>query len=337
MMASGNTFKTPSFDTERRKVMTRHRRAVSVGDFESMAYTHYRSICLSCRISDEEGRPIQQCSEGCKNQTARSRQEATDLAISRVYKLANDLVAACKACMADHSKGKTARNELLIKFRLLVLEALHTPKENRTPMHNVTLAAAGTMPSLWNAQIPTFLLTPGSLPIEIFVDASVKGIGYTNGNQWAAWELTRGWRSEGRNIPWAEFVAVELGLRMLAADKTGGRIVRVRSDSTSVVEALSMKSMRETRWQDNAILKKILALCDEHRFAMAIEWVPTKENPADDPSRGVYGNWDNRAGPKIAIPVHLEHLVMDIEEPGFERFVRRAEPQRHRRTRSMYV
>jgi len=35
------------------------------------------------------------------------------------------------------------------------------------------------------------------------------------GNQWAAWKLIPGWDSAGRDIGWAESIALELAILML--------------------------------------------------------------------------------------------------------------------------
>lgn len=52
--------------------------------------------------------------------------------------------------------------------------------------------------------------------IQLFVDASSSwGIGLVVGERWCAWELAKGWQGKGRDISWAEMVAVELAVRWM--------------------------------------------------------------------------------------------------------------------------
>ncbi|KAG6887565.1 hypothetical protein C0992_011788 [Termitomyces sp. T32_za158] len=52
---------------------------------------------------------------------------------------------------------------------------------------------------------------------EIFVDSSGWGIGFVHNDRCMAWKLTPGWNADGRDNNWAEMVAVELGLLVIAS------------------------------------------------------------------------------------------------------------------------
>jgi hypothetical protein len=61
---------------------------------------------------------------------------------------------------------------------------------------------------------------PPTSSIEFWVDASaVWGIGVIFNGFWDAWKLQGNWKSNGRNIGWAEFVVVKLGI-LLAVSRT---------------------------------------------------------------------------------------------------------------------
>jgi len=54
------------------------------------------------------------------------------------------------------------------------------------------------------------------LPLNIWVDTSISiGIGMLIDCHWAAWRLLEGWDSEGRDICWAEAIAIELAVGWL--------------------------------------------------------------------------------------------------------------------------
>lgn len=54
---------------------------------------------------------------------------------------------------------------------------------------------------------------PPHLDIPIYTDASSSfGLGVIIGAEWSAWRLLQGWKSDGRDIGWAEVIAVELAI-----------------------------------------------------------------------------------------------------------------------------
>jgi hypothetical protein len=128
---------------------------------------------------------------------------------------------------------------------------------------------------------------PKPLDSKLYIDTSSGwGIGLILDGKWLAWQFKEGWRSEGREIGWAEMVAVELAVRTLIAGKFTGCHVIIRSDNKGVVGAL--KVGRSWGTQQNAVLREIVKLIQEHGLWISTTWIPTLENPADGPSRGVF-------------------------------------------------
>lgn len=131
--------------------------------------------------------------------------------------------------------------------------------------------------------------------IPFFVDASTSwGIGIIFDGAWSAWQLLDGWRSDGREIGWAEMIAVELGVRL--AIHLGFRDIHfeIRSDNAGVIGALEAGKSRGI--PHNFSLQRITCLMRTYGIWLTMTYVPTKDNPADLPSRGV--------APTLPIPPH---------------------------------
>lgn len=143
---------------------------------------------------------------------------------------------------------------------------------------------------------------------QIYVDASTSwGIGFTFKGKWLAWKYKDGWFSEGRCIGWGEMVAIELALRTVIASKLANVHFKLRSDNQGVIGALAAgKSYNE---QENAILQHILSLFHDHSIWFTIEWVASAENPADDPSRGIFGPKEKLWPHPPKLPRHLKQYI----------------------------
>jgi hypothetical protein len=149
---------------------------------------------------------------------------------------------------------------------------------------------------------------PKPLDSKLYVDASsVWGIGLILDGKWLAWQFKEGWRSEGCEISWAEMVAVELAVRTLIAGKFTGCHVIIRSDNKGVVGALKARRSRGT--QQNAVLREIVKLIQQHELWISTTWIPTLENPADGPSRGVFPVNSLLYAFPPKIPFHLREFV----------------------------
>jgi hypothetical protein len=131
--------------------------------------------------------------------------------------------------------------------------------------------------------------TPNPEPIDskLYVDASSGwGIRLILDRKWLTWQFKESWKSEGREIGWAEMVAVELAVRTLIAGNFTGCHIIIRSDNKGVVGALKAGRSRGT--QQNTVLQEIVKLIQEHKLWILMTWIATLKNPADRPSRGVF-------------------------------------------------
>lgn len=161
---------------------------------------------------------------------------------------------------------------------------------------------------------------PTPLDTKLFVDASTGwGIGLVLDGRWLAWQFKDGWKAEGREIGWAEMVAVELAVRTLVTGKFFKSHVIVRSDNQGVVGALKAGKSRGT--QQNFILREIVRLIQDHELWISSIWVPTLDNLADGPSRGIFPDKKLLYAFPPRLPFHLTnflHRSVDYHDPALQ-------------------
>jgi hypothetical protein len=149
---------------------------------------------------------------------------------------------------------------------------------------------------------------PTPMTNDLFVDASTGwGIGLVLDGRWLAWEFQDGWKSDERDIGWAEMVAVELAIRTLITAKFANCHIRVQSDNQGVVGALKAGRSRGT--QQNLILREIVKIIQEYELWISTVWISTSENPADNPSRGIFPSRDLLYAFPPKIPFHLTKFI----------------------------
>jgi hypothetical protein len=102
-------------------------------------------------------------------------------------------------------------------------------------------------------------------------------------------------------------VAIELAIRTLVTAKFANVHIIVRSDNQGVVGALT--AGRSRGFQQNAILHEIVRLIQEHNLWISSIWIPTSENLADSPSRGVFTDKKLLYAFPPKIPFHLVKFV----------------------------
>lgn len=232
-----------------------------------------------------------------------------------------DLRHTLELMAAAHEGNTTA----LAEVKKLIVHAERTPRHSRTKGQkyillnwrspsssgrNTNLTLVSTQPQ---PIPPVYSLPPSSKGIEIFVDASAVGIGFVFKTQWLAWKFKRTSKipldKNGRIVmSWAELLAVEVGLRALITAGYRSTTISLRSDNTGVVEALQKKSWCQ-RHGIEEILVNILALCGEYGIKLKPSWVPTKENPADMPSRGLFPPWSLIFNFPPKLPTRLSELL----------------------------
>ena len=168
---------------------------------------------------------------------------------------------------------------------------------NATSTHNLTKhpIPKGVVHDIswWREQLSanfcgmTLRPPPAPLPLFICMDASTSwGIGLWVDGKWLAWRHREGWNVDGRDIGWLEMVAVELALTALIAAGFKDTHFIFHSDNMGVVGALGAGSSRNH--QQNSILRRIIHLFSHHGIWVTTKYIPTKQNPADNPSRGIF-------------------------------------------------
>ncbi|KAL1944125.1 hypothetical protein VTO73DRAFT_3310 [Trametes versicolor] len=172
--------------------------------------------------------------------------------------------------------------------------------------HRISAAALSDV-EWWRARLSdTFCgsnlyIPPMSTSHRIFVDASTSwGIGLVVNDRWFAWKLKDGWRSEGRDIGWAEMVAVELAVWHLVADGTTDTQFLIHSDNQGVCGALDAGCSRSL--QQNRVLQHIVGLFAVHGVWAKTVWVASKDNIADAPSRGVFPSVSDMLPSTVKLP-----------------------------------
>ena len=135
---------------------------------------------------------------------------------------------------------------------------------------------------------PRPIPTPSPLSdYNAYSDASSGvGITITIGPKWRAWQLFPGWKSQGRDIQWAEAIGFELLIRHLLTISKEGEHITVYGDNRGVVEGWWKKSSANK--PTNKVFRRILEVSESSNRTIYRRYVPSAENPADAPSRGRY-------------------------------------------------
>ena len=82
------------------------------------------------------------------------------------------------------------------------------------------------------------LLPRKSIDPGVWVDALMDwGIGVIIGNRWAAWKLKPSWKTDGRDIGWAESIALELSILWLLHDGHTDCDITMHGDNMGVIGA----------------------------------------------------------------------------------------------------
>lgn len=153
------------------------------------------------------------------------------------------------------------------------------------------------------------LIRPPALSsTEIWVDASTSwGLGIVFDGEWDSWKLIPGWKSDGRDIGWAEILALEFVIRLAILRGYSNTHFRIRSDNQGVIGALDAGKSRNS--QQNCVLRRIVSLMREHSLWITSLYVPSKDNLADVPSRGLPIRDMPRSTSTFTLPFCLRSFV----------------------------
>lgn len=180
-------------------------------------------------------------------------------------------------------------------------------------MHKITPLALEDI-AWWTSQLQAELCArklraiPDPLPLVVYVDASTSfGIGFLADNRWLAWRLLPGWKSDGRDIGWAEMVAIDLGLRALIHSGLRNVHIKFWSDNQGVVGAL--KAGRSRSLAQNDILRRLSSFALDHDIWFSVDWVKSADNLSDNVSRGIFPSTLARFRFPPPLPVYLKQFV----------------------------
>ena len=145
---------------------------------------------------------------------------------------------------------------------------------------------------------------------DIWVDASSSwGIGILFGDRWAAWswDPASSWRGCGRDIGWAEMVAVELAARYVSELGYSNVDVLIYSDNAGVVGAYNRG--RSRNFQVNEAIRRVDTIGMTLNILFRLEYVNTKNNLADPVSRGEPVASMSRL-PQLELPAELSTFLI---------------------------
>ena len=160
-------------------------------------------------------------------------------------------------------------------------------------------------------------LIPGPQPLidyRAFSDASSGfGVAITIGPKWRAWRLVEGWKSQGRDIQWAEAIGFELLAICLCELAKKGEHVTLHGDNRGVVEGW-WKGCSANR-PTNRVFRRIFQLTEVCDRTFYTRYVPSKQNPADAPSRGIYPPAELMLD-AVTVPQDVRPFLMDVKPWG---------------------
>lgn len=150
------------------------------------------------------------------------------------------------------------------------------------------------------------------IDVQGFSDASsTTGLGIVLGTRWRAWRLIPGWQNQGRDIGWAEAIAMELLVRFILQYQSLPGF-KIYGDNNGVVEGWWTGRSRNV--ETNRVFKRLHLLLEKSDAVLTTRYVNTAKNPADGPSRGIHPP-RHLLLPRIDIPEELERFIVDFDAP----------------------
>lgn len=150
---------------------------------------------------------------------------------------------------------------------------------------------------------------PAALALEVHIDASSAwGLAIVVGDTWQAWRWKGDWKGEGRDIGWAETVAVELLAGAAVAMGLAPAHVHSRSDNDGTIGAFNRGRGRNQA--TNRCLIRIQDICAASNLSLSLSYIPSEFNRADRFSRGDF----DLGMPRLSVEVPLNSEVAQFLE-----------------------
>ena len=138
--------------------------------------------------------------------------------------------------------------------------------------------------------------------VHAFSDASSDfGIAITVDNVWRAWRWRPGWDQDGRDIAWAEAVGVLLLAVHVLPFCCPGTHVLFHADNSSVVFAWN--NFHSRNQHVNAVFRQLIAVCKHSDCSIQLQYIPSAQNLADAPSRGLFPSGPIIPQQEVPLPV----------------------------------
>jgi hypothetical protein len=147
--------------------------------------------------------------------------------------------------------------------------------------------------------------------LGIWVDASKSwGIGIIIGDEWDAWEWSAPWHYEGRDIGWAESIAVELAARILSERGISNAAILIRGNNQGVVGSYGRSRGRNLHV--NLAVRRTEIIGTSSNVLYVLKYVESKLNKADPISRGELGPFAKQITNYIQLPEELAPYLRHV-------------------------
>ena len=147
--------------------------------------------------------------------------------------------------------------------------------------------------------------------LGIWVDASKSwGIGIVIGDEWDAWQWSSSWHTEGRDIRWAEAVAVELTARILFKRGMTNAAILIRGVNQGVIGSYGRGRGRNLHV--NLAVRRTEVIGTSLNLLYMLEYTKSKLNRADPISRGELGPLLKQITDYIQLPEELAPFLRHV-------------------------
>jgi hypothetical protein len=146
---------------------------------------------------------------------------------------------------------------------------------------------------------------------DVWVDASSDwGVAIVVEGRWRAWKLLPGWNTDGRDIGWAESVALEFAVHHLVQSGFSHVRLLIHSDSQGTIGQYN-KGRGKNRSTNDCIRRSVASMLQAH-IDITPEYVRSEDNTADGPSRGRGLDSSLKLTHAFDVPEAVKHLLTDV-------------------------